>query len=231
MKTLRIFGGGAVNGLVDSLRPSFEAETGCTFDGTYSAVGAMNARVVAGEPVDVVILTRALIDRLAKDGHVIGASAADLGRVETAVAVRQSDAPPSVATADGLRAALLAADEIHVPDTEQSTAGIHIAKVLRQLGIWEAVAARLKTAPNGATAMRALAQSKSARAIGSTQATEILSTQGLTLVGSLPPGCDLATAYVAAVGTHSRVPADAARLVALLGAPAGRDARRQLGFV
>lgn len=231
MKTLRIFGGGAVNGLVDSLRAAFEAEMACTLDGTYSAVGAMNARVVADEPVDVVILTRALIDTLARDGHVVGASAADLGRVETAVAVRQGDAPPSVANADGLRAALLAADEIHLPDTEQSTAGIHIARVLRQLGLWDTVAARLKTAPNGATAMRALAQSKSARPIGSTQATEILSTPGLALVGSLPPGCDLATSYVAAVSTRSQTPDAAARLVALLGDAKGRDARRRLGFV
>ena len=58
-----------------------------------------------------------------------------IGTVETAVAVRDGDALPAVGDADALRAALLAADEIHFPDPEQATAGIHFAKVMRDLGI------------------------------------------------------------------------------------------------
>ena len=40
---------------------------------------------------------------------------------------------------------------------ERATAGIHFAKVMKELGVWHEVADRLKPAPNGATAMRALA--------------------------------------------------------------------------
>lgn len=231
MKTLRILSGGAAQGLVEALRPAFEAETGCTIDGTFGAVGAMRARLLGGAPVDLVILTRGLIDGLARDGHVAGATAADLGTVETAVAVRRGEAAPTVDTADTLRAALLASDEIHFPDPEQATAGIHFARVLRDLGIRDEVAQRLKTAPNGATAMRALAASTSRRPIGCTQATEILSTPGIALVASLPPGCALATVYTAATGTKAEAPAEAARLIALLTNAAGRERRRQLGFV
>lgn len=231
MTKLRILSGGAAQGLVEALRPAFEAETGCTIEGTFGAVGAMRARLLEGAPADLVILTRALIDDLARDGHVAGATAADLGSVETAIAVRQGDALPPVGDADALRAALLAADAIHFPDPEQATAGIHFAKVLRDLGIHGTVARRLKTAPNGATAMRALADSRSNRPIGCTQATEILSTPGIVLVGSLPPGCALATVYTAAPATKAQLPAEAARLVALLTDSTGRENRRRLGFV
>lgn len=231
MKTLRILSGGAAQGLVEMLRPAFETATGCTIDGTFGAVGAMRARLLAGAPADLVILTRALIDDLAKDGHVAAASAADLGTVETAIAVRRGEAPPGVADADALRAALLAADEIHFPDPEQATAGIHFAKVLRDLGIWNDVASRLKTAPNGATAMRALATSAGRHPIGCTQATEILSTPGISLVAPLPPGCALATVYTAATAAKARLPAETAQLVRLLTDSAGREHRRQLGFV
>lgn len=230
MKKLRILSGGAAQGLVEALRPAFEAESGCAIEGTFGAVGAMRARLLGGEPVDLVILTRALIDGLARDGHVAGATAADLGTVDTAIAVRQGDATPPVGDAHALRAALLEADEIHFPDPEQATAGIHFAKVLRDLSIWDEVAPRLKTAPNGATAMRALAASTSRRPIGCTQATEILSTPGIVLVASLPPGCTLTTVYTAATGAKAQAPAEAARLIAMLTDAAGREKRRRLGF-
>lgn len=230
MKKLRILSGGAAQGLVEQLRPAFEAETGCTVDGTFGAVGAMRARLLGGDPADLVILTRALIDALARDGHVSGATAADLGTVETAIAVRRGEALPPVGDAAALRAALLAADAIHFPDPEQATAGIHFAKVLKDLGIHGDVAARLHTAPNGATAMKALAASKSGRPIGCTQATEILSTPGIVLVAPLPPGCALATVYTAAIGARAEATAEATRLLAMLTNEAGRAGRQQLGF-
>jgi len=213
---LRILSGGATHGLVETARADFEKATGCTVDGTFSAVGAMRDRLLAGEPADVMILSRALIDELAASGHVVTASIRDVARVATSVAVRKGDPLPDVATADGLRAALAAADEIHFPDPAQATAGIHFAKVIRQLGLWDRVSGRLKLAPNGATAMKALAASTSAHPIGSTQETEIRATPGVVLVAPLPPGCDLTTVYTAAVTSEAKLPIEAAQLVAHL---------------
>jgi molybdate transport system substrate-binding protein len=213
MTSLRILSGGATHGLVEKVRAAFEAASGCTIDGTFSAVGAMRDRLLAGEPADVMILSRALIDELAASGHVVKASVTDVARVATSVAIRQGDPTPDVATTDGLRAALAAADEIHFPDPAQATAGIHFAKVIRQLGLWDTVNGRVKLAPNGATAMRALAASSAAHPIGSTQETEIRATPGVVLVAPLPPGCDLTTIYTAAVTTSAKRPAEATALI------------------
>jgi molybdate transport system substrate-binding protein len=227
---LRLLSGGAAQGLVTALAPQFEAETGCRIEGVFGAVGARAAELRAGAPADLLILTAALIAELAREGYVASGSAADLGTVPTAVAVRAGDPLPSVADAAALRAALTAADEIHIPDPQQATAGIHFAKVLERLGVADAVETRLKTYPNGATAMRALAASASKRPIGCTQATEILSTPGVTLVGPLPSGCDLATTYTAAVCAKAASPELARRFVALLAADASRESRRRAGF-
>ena len=213
------------------MRPEFEARTACTIVGTFGAVGAMRARLLVGEPADLVILSRGLIDGLARDGYVAADSIRDVGAVETAVAVRRVDAPPPIGDAARLRAALVAADEIHFPDPEQATAGIHFAKVLRQLGLSEMLADRLRPAANGAAAMRALAASQGRHPIGCTQATEIMATPGLVLVAALPPGCDLATVYSCAVTARSEAAPEAAELIAMLTGDAGRDTRRRLGFV
>ena len=153
VKAVRLLSGGAAHGLVEQVRPAFEAATGCTIDGVFGAVGAMKARLLSGEPADLLVLSRALIDELAHVGHVAAPSVRDIGAVPTAVALRTADTPPALDTAGDLRTALREADEIHFPDPELSTAGVHFAKVMRELGLWEPLADRLRPAPNGATAM------------------------------------------------------------------------------
>jgi molybdate transport system substrate-binding protein len=150
--------------------------------------------------------------------------------VETALAVRRNDPKVTVKTESGLRDALRAADAIFVPDTKASTAGIHLAKVLDQLGIAGEVASRLKIFPNGATAMRQLAASDTKRPIGCTQATEIIATAGIVLSGSLPPDYALATMYTAGVTTRAAHAAAARALIALLTDADQRDLRRRVGF-
>jgi molybdate transport system substrate-binding protein len=158
-------------------------------------------------------------------------SITDIGVVETAITVRAGDPPASVHDAASLRQVLLGADAIFVPDTKASTAGIHVAKVLHQLGIADEVADRLKIFPNGATAMRQLAASDAIRPIGCTQSTEILNTAGVVLSGSLPPGCELATMYTAAVTTQAADPGHARDLIELLSGANQRDLRERAGFL
>ena len=152
MTTLRILSGGAAQGVVGALAPQFEKETGCTIEGEFGAVGAMAAKLRAGAPADLLILTSALIAELTREGYAAPGSGADVGVVHTGVAVRTGDPAPPITTAAELAIALLAADEIHFPDPKQATAGIHFAKVLDALGIAEEVASGLKTFANGATA-------------------------------------------------------------------------------
>ncbi|MFT6773625.1 MAG: molybdate transport system substrate-binding protein [Paracoccaceae bacterium] len=104
---LRILSGAAANGLATALTEAFGATTGMGVTGDFGAVGGMRDRVLAGEWVDPIILTRAIIDALAAGGHVDPASGTDLGEVVTGVAVRSGAAFPDVSTADGLRTALL----------------------------------------------------------------------------------------------------------------------------
>ena len=231
MTSLTILSGGAAHGLVASLAPRFKAETGFDISGDYGAVGAMADKLRQGRPTDLVILTAALVATLAGETLIVPASIRNVGLVETALAVRAGDPQVSVRDASDLRAALLAADAIFVPDTKASTAGIHVASVLQQLGIADEVAARLKVSPNGATAMRQLAQSDATRPIGCTQATEIITIDGVELSGALPKGCELATMYTAGIAARAANLDASRRLIELLTAADSEVLRNQAGFL
>jgi molybdate transport system substrate-binding protein len=231
MNSLNILSGGAAQGLVGSLAPSFKADTGFDIAGEFGAVGAMADKLRGGMPADIVVLTAALLATLAAERLVVAASISDVGLVETALAVRASDSKVVARNEAELREALLASDAIFVPDTKASTAGIHVAKVLARLGIADNVAARLKIFPNGATAMRELAASDAQHPIGCTQSTEIISTGGVVLSGSLPPGCELATMYTAGVTTKAAHPLQASALIGLLIDAGQREQRQRAGFI
>jgi molybdate transport system substrate-binding protein len=231
MSSLKILSGGAAQGLVASVAPKFKKMTGLDIEGEFGAVGAMAGKLRDGVPADIVVLTAAMVAGLARENLVVSASVADIGLVETAIAIRAGDPQASVRDAAALRAAFLAADAIFVPDTKVSTAGIHVAKILQQFGIADEVAARLKIFPNGATAMRNLAASTATKPIGCTQSTEIISTAGVMLSGSLPQGCELSTVYTAAVTTPATNARHAQDLIDLLTGIEQRDLRGRAGFL
>ena len=231
MSELQILSGGAARGLVESLAGKFKHRTGFDISGDFGAVGAMAAKLRAGVPADILILTSALIADLARENLVDTDAVRNVGRVVTALAVREADPLVLVHNAASLREALRAADAIFVPDIKASTAGIHVTKVLAQLGIASEVEKRLKIYPNGATAMRHLADSAASNPIGCTQSTEIISTSGVKLSGALPKGCELATLYTAAIAAEAAHPREAQLLIDLLTAEDQRPLRTRAGFL
>lgn len=227
---LKILSGGAANGLVSALTPAFSSQVGMGITGDFGAVGGMRDRVLAGEAVDLILLTRAIVQALAAGGHAVPETIADVGTVETAVAVRDGAPSPDVSTGAALAAALRGADAIYVPDLVNSTAGIHFARVMAELGVADEVADSLRPFPNGQTAMAAMAAANDARPIGCTQITEILNTQGVAACGILPAPHGLATVYTAAVATGASAPEAARTMIALLTAPEQAAARTAAGF-
>lgn len=79
--------------------------------------------------------------------------------------------------------------------------------------------------------MRHLAETDAVRPIGCTQSTEIISTPGVILSGSLPPGCELSTMYAAAVTTRADNARQAQRLIDLLTDADQRELRIRAGFL
>lgn len=230
MSVVNVLSGGAAAAVVKGVQAQFERESGAKINARFSAVGEMRDQLLAGAPCDLVILTRALVDKLVEGGHVVAWSPKSLGVVRTGIAVPSGRPHPKIGNRAELAAAFRAAQDIYMPDPEKATAGIHFFNVLKALGLAEELEGRLRRFPNGATAMAEMAKSPAANAIGCTQETEINYTAGVDLVGSLPQEFELATDYTLGICTRAQEPQLATALAALVAGPASEAIRRQGGF-
>lgn len=225
MAQLTVISAGAAQSVVAQVAVAMRRDGEHEVSATFGAVGAQKARVLAGEPADVIVLTRALVDELTHQGHVVEGSRADLGGVGLGVAVRSGTAPPDVGTVEGFRASLRGAHAISFPDPQLATAGIHLMAVLERLGLRGELAERLRPFPNGNAAMNALARSEGPGQLGITMITEIKLVGGIDLVAPLPAEIQATTLYSAGVATRAAHPDLAREFVRRL---AGPDARLML---
>lgn len=217
-------------GAAQALARRLAAQQGLALQGSFGAVGAMQEQLLRGAACDLLILTRAMIDALTAQGHVLSGTAADLGAVATGLAVKADAPDPAVSDEAGLIRVLQAARALYMPDPVAATAGRHVMAVLEKLGLAAALAPRLKQFPNGAAAMRALSEAAEPMALGITQETEIRATPGLVYAGPLPRGCDLATVYTAAIPVKATRAEAARRFIQVLGGPESLTLRREAGF-
>ncbi len=227
---LRILSAGAAQAVVEVIAAAYTLETGDEVAAEFSAVGAMKARVVAGEAVDVVILTGALIDELVSSGHVAPGSRADLGKVGTGVAVRAGTPLPDVSSAQTLRASLLAASAVVFPDPAVATAGKVVMQACEKLGIADQVKPRMQHFPNGYAAMRWLAASGGRNEVGITQITEILANKGVTYAGPLPGDLQAKAVYSAGLAARAAEAAAAREFIARLTGASARMILANAGY-
>jgi molybdate transport system substrate-binding protein len=206
MATLRILSAGAAQAVTERLIEAFKRETGDDVAADFGAVGAMKGRVTSGEPVDLIILTEAMIEELIAAKLVAAGTRFDLGRVGTGVAVRAGAPAPDVSGAHSLREAILAAENVVCPDPAIATAGKVVMSLMEKLGIVDDVRRRMQFFPNGYAAMAWLASSGSARNIGITQVTEILPNKGVTYAGPLPNEFQMKAVYSAGIAATAAEP-------------------------
>jgi molybdate transport system substrate-binding protein len=227
---VRVLSAGAAQAVVERIGTTYTSETGNDIKAEFSAVGEMKARVLGGEPVDVIVLTRALIEELIVSGHVSPGSRRDLGSVATGVAVRAGTPLPDVSEEGALRGNLLVATKVVCPNPATATAGKAVIQALARLGIVEQVQPRMQYFPNGYAAMRWLAESRGELEMGITQVTEILANPGVTYVGPLPGELGSRTVYSAGLAARSQRAEAAAEFIARLTAPAARPILAKAGY-
>ena len=226
---LRVLSAGAVHSTVTRLTEGFSKASGHQVEYAFGTVGAVLARLEAGESPDLIILTPAAIDRLIDGGSVVRGSRVDLGTVGAGLAVRHGAPKPDIGSVAAFRQTMLDAKSVAYGDPSKgASSGIHLAKVLEQLGIADRINGKGVLRPSGFAVMEALAGGEAE--IGITQISEILASEGVELAGRLPMELRGNTTYSAALMTKAAAPEAAKALIAYLTTPAARAAFTAAGF-
>jgi molybdate transport system substrate-binding protein len=186
----------AVNALADD----FTRATGEDLDITFGTVGALQAKLAAGETADVVILGAPAIVKMEQAGTVVAGSRADIAKTSIGVCVREGTTPPDISTPEAFKQALLAARVIAMSDPAVGgTAGVYLVGLWQRMGIAEEI--RKKSSPQKSGAEVAQRVVEGEADLGLTLIGEIASVKSARVIGKLPPPYGQDTTYAAAAIT------------------------------
>jgi molybdate transport system substrate-binding protein len=147
MADIKVFSTHAVQEVLCELGPAFERASGARLAIRYDPANALKHTIEDGAAFDVAIVTRAVIDALAKQRKIVHESCTDIARSGLGIAVRKGAAKPDVATVNAFKRALLAAKS--VARSKEGTSGLYFDMLLTRLGIAEAMRGRVVLGGSG----------------------------------------------------------------------------------
>ncbi|MDH6165986.1 molybdate transport system substrate-binding protein [Variovorax boronicumulans] len=225
---LKVLTAGAFKPVITALAPAFEQETGHRLVVDNDTAGALQRRIGKGEVFDVVVLTPAALDDLAKAGKVDAGTATRLARVGIGVAVKQGTPAPDIGSVAAFRQALLAARTVaYIDPAAGGSSGVYLSQLFATMGIAPQIQAKAVLVPDGLVAQRVV---DGQAEIAIHQISEILAVPGAVLVGPIPAEIQNYTVYAGAMAVAPREPAAAKAFLALLGSTQARDVLEHKGM-
>ena len=193
---------------------------------SLESVGGVDAakRVRAGEPLDVVVLARDVIDDLTATGRIAPGSRVDLWVSAIGVAVRAGAPRPDIGSAAGIKAGVLAARR---GGHSTGPSGQYLAKLFASWDADGTLKDRITVAPPGVPVGSLVARGEIDLAF---QQLSELGGDGIDVLGPLPPEIQMITTFSGGVALSSTQPAAARELLAFFGSPAHRSLKQAHGM-
>jgi molybdate transport system substrate-binding protein len=227
---IRVYCSGAPAAAAKAIAADFSAKTGHQITFIVGQPATIQRQLEAGDKADVVILPSRVIATLSKSGAFRAQSTVDVARVGIGVVVRAGAPQPDISSSAAIRQLLLDARSIVYPDprTGGGSAGRAIEHMIDQMGIADAVKPKLMrlAAIGGGVALVAGGKAD----IGLFNASEILTVQGVTLVGPLPAELQSYIVFDAAIPARNAAPEPAIAFIKMLADPAERPAWQKAGL-
>lgn len=199
---LKVFSSMAVRAVLESLVPGFEADHDVRLDIAWNTAPALVKRLQAGEQADVMILNRAGMDTMLREGRVLAGSEATLASSATALAVRAGAKRPDISTPEALVRTLLAARAIaYTNPAAGGASGIYFGKLIERLGIAAEINAKTIFPPAGGLSGALLVDGSVDLAVQ--QVPELMEVPGIEILGPLPGDLHMVTVFTAGIDASS----------------------------
>jgi molybdate transport system substrate-binding protein len=219
---LRVMCARALMEVANAVAGTFAAGAGQKVDVIFGTVGALQARLDAGEAADALVLSAPLIARMERSGLLLSESSQTIGSTGIVVAVREGAPKPDIATEASFKAALVNARSIAFSDPAVGgSAGVYLAALFERMDLADVIRRKGLPQQSGGEVARRVAEGIAE--IGMTQRSEMLAVKGVCVVGPLPAGLRNDTVYRAAVHAQSSNAHAARDFIAMLIAPEARQ--------
>ena len=228
-RQVKVFSTIAVQSALEALVPPFEKAKDCRLDIAWNTAPALVKRLQGGETADVLILNRAGMDAMLRDGRALAGSEATLASSATALAVQAGASRPDISTQEALKRTLLTARAISYSDPAAGGAsGIYFAKLIERLGIAQEINAKTKYPPPAGLCGDLLVSGEVELAVQ--QKPELLQVPGIEILGLLPGDLHMVTVFVACVEKSSAEAATGKALIEHLRTPSAAAVFRAKGL-
>jgi molybdate transport system substrate-binding protein len=186
----------AVMEVLSDLVSPFERTSGHRLSISYDPANAIKRQIEDGAAFDVAIVTKPIIDDLARQGAILPDTRTDIGRSGLGMAVRKGASKPNIGTPEDFKHALLAA--VSVVRSKDGTSGLYFETLLKRLGIAQEIRGKTKLGGSGRIA-ELVASGEVEMAVQ--QIPELLPVAGVDFVGPLPMELQLYTIFSAGIGS------------------------------
>lgn len=229
MAKLKVMCARSMHVAAGALGAAFAKGSGHEVDYDFGTVGALQAKLDAGEQADVLILSRGMIDKLEAVGGMVAGSSRDVAKTFIAVCIRAGSKAPDIATPEAFKRALEAARAVSMSDPAVGgSAAVYVPTVIERLGLTTVMRPKSLLEKNGVEVARRVVEGKAD--FGLTLSGEVASVEGVVIAGPIPAPYGQDTVYCAAVSDSSQEKAAASAFIAALTAPATRDTWAKAGF-
>lgn len=229
MAKLKVMCARSMHKAVEALTRDFCARSGHDIVFTFGTVGALQAKLAAGETADVVILATPAIDKLEGTGGLVPGTRRDVARTFVAVCIRDGTPAPDIGTPEAFARTLHDARAIALSDPAVGgSAGVYLASLFERMGLAAMIQQKGLLQPTGVEVARRVVEGKAD--IGLTLSGEIAAVPGAVVAGPLPPPFGNDTTYCAAVSVTCTARAAGEAFIAALRAPSARATWERAGF-
>jgi molybdate transport system substrate-binding protein len=210
---IKVFLTGAARGAWDILTPQFERTTGHKLVTVSALPLDLTAKVNAGEPFDVIVLSLD-VEGLIKQGKIEAASRTVLGQIGVGVAVRAGSPKPDFSTVEKFKQSLLNAKSIAT--SGEGSSGRFVSALIERLGIADQVKPKIKSGGAGRSAQLVAAGEVDFAVSG---LPPLIDTPNIEWLGLLPPEINSFVLFTAGLSTAAKQPEAGRALLRFLASP------------
>ena len=215
----------ATRRILAELARDYEQRNGVAVD--IRSMGGVEAVKLAraGEPVDLVVLAKKVMETLEAEGWVAQGSIKDFARSEIAIAVPAGAPGPAVGSEQAVRQAILEARRVCY---STGPSGDHLKALCEKWDFVDSVLKRALVAPPGTPVASLVARGDAD--LGFQQLSELVGQPGVEVVGPLPPEIQSVTVFSAGVSTRSAQPEATRAFIAFIASGEAAETKRRHGM-